>query len=127
MLIHTKTGMLGGAELYEPARVRRSLDASLDRLRTDHVDLYYAHIDYPELPIAEIVGAFDGAMKTGKVRALGASKFGAKRLAAALSAADAMGAEPFTILQNQYNLVARSDFGADMRALCARHGDRARA
>ena len=53
--LHTKTGMLGGSELYEPARVIQSLDASLERLRTDRIDLYYAHKDYPELPIEQIV------------------------------------------------------------------------
>ena len=46
MRLHTKTGMLGGSELYEPARVLASLDASLDRLQTNYVDLYYAHRDY---------------------------------------------------------------------------------
>ena len=118
MLIHTKTGMLGGKELYEPERVLRSLDASLERLRTDYVDLYYAHIDYPELPSEDIVGAFDGAMRTGKVRAIGASKFTASRLAAALEAASRMPAERFSVLQNQYNLVQRADFGPQLQALC---------
>ena len=122
MLIHTKTGMMGGKELYEPARVLRSLDESLERLRTDYLDLYYAHQDFAELPIADIVGAFDGAMKTGKVRALGASKFTATRLEAALDAAAQSGAEPFSVLQNQYNLVERSDFGPDLQKLCAQHG-----
>ena len=122
MLIHTKTGMMGGKELYEPARVLRSLDESLERLRTDYLDLYYAHQDFAELPIEAIVGAFDGAMKTGKVRALGASKFTAPRLEAALNAAASSGAEPFSVLQNQYNLVERSDFGPELQALCARHG-----
>ena len=122
MLIHTKTGMMGGKELYEPARVLRSLDESLERLRTDYVDLYYAHQDFAELPVEDIVGAFDGAMKTGKVRALGASKFTASRLAAALDVAAKSGAEPFSVLQNQYNLVERSDFGPDLQQLCAEHG-----
>ena len=122
MLIHTKTGMMGGKELYEPARVLQSLDESLDRLRTDYLDLYYAHQDFAELPIEAIVGAFDGAMKTGKVRALGASKFTAPRLEAALDAAAQSGARPFSVLQNQYNLVERSDFGPDLQQLCADHG-----
>ena len=122
MLIHTKTGMMGGKELYEPARVLRSLDESLERLRTDYLDLYYAHQDFAELPIEDIVGAFDGAMKTGKVRALGASKFTAPRLEAALDVAAKSGAEPFSVLQNQYNLVERSDFGPDLQQLCAEHG-----
>ena len=122
MLIHTKTGMMGGKELYEPARVLQSLDESLDRLRTDYIDLYYAHQDFADLPIEAIVGAFDGAMRTGKVRALGASKFTAARLEAALNAAAQSGAEPFSVLQNQYNLVERSDFGPDLQRLCAERG-----
>ena len=121
MLIHTKTGMWGGAELYEPARVLQSLDASLERLRTDYVDLYYAHRDFEELPIDDIVAAFDGAAKSGKIRSLGASKFSFKRLAAALDAADKVGATPFSVLQNQYNLVERSDYDAELQSLCLAH------
>ena len=74
-----------------------SLEASLDRLQTDYLDLYYAHRDYPELPVEQIVEAFDGAAKSGKVREIGASNFSAERLSAALDAADASGATPFTI------------------------------
>ena len=118
MLIHTKTGMMGGMELYEPARVLRSLEESLDRLRTDYVDLYYAHRDYEELPVADIVGAFEGAMQTGKIRELGASNFSAARLSEALDAAQASGARPFSVLQNQYNLVERSHYDADLQRLC---------
>ena len=119
MRIHTKTGMLGGKELYAPARVLASLDASLERLRTDYVDLYYAHRDYTELPVAEIVGAFDGAVRSGKARALGASQFTAARLVEALDAAANLGATPFTVLQNEYNLLNRADFGPELQRLCA--------
>lgn len=122
MLIHTKTGMMGGAELYQPGRVLRSLDESLERLRTDAIDLYYAHKDYPELPAGEIVSAFDGAVRTGKVRTLGASNFTADRLREAFDAAAASGATPFTVLQNQYNLVERSSYDADLQRLCAERG-----
>ena len=121
MLIHTKTGMWGGRELYEPARVLQSLDESLERLRTDYVDLYYAHRDFEDLPIEGIVAAFDGAAQSGKVRSLGASKFGAERLEAALDAATKAGATPFSVLQNQYNLVERSDYGVDLQSLCRAH------
>ncbi len=120
MRIHTKTGMLGGAELYEPARVLKSLDRSLERLQTDYLDLYYAHKDYPELPIADIVAAFGGT--SGKVRSLGASNFSAVRLAEALAAAKAAGSMSFTALQNEYNLVSRTNYGADLQALCSANG-----
>jgi aryl-alcohol dehydrogenase-like predicted oxidoreductase len=122
MRIHTKTGMLGGAELYEPARVLQSLDTSLERLRTDRIDLYYAHKDYAELDIAQIVEAFDGTVRSGKVRALGASNFDAARLTAALSQAESSGATPFTALQNEYNLVARAAYGPDLQRLVTERG-----
>jgi aryl-alcohol dehydrogenase-like predicted oxidoreductase len=133
MRIHTKTGMLsrkvpiaigsdGDPTLYEPAEVLASLEASLERLRTDYIDLYYAHRDYEQLEVRQIVEAFDGAARTGKVRALGASNFKAERLAAALQAADAQGATPFTALQNEYNLVARSAYGPELQQLCVERG-----
>ncbi|WP_088310037.1 aldo/keto reductase [Novosphingobium sp. B 225] len=122
MKLHTKTGMLGGKELYEPARVLASLDASLERMQTDYVDLYYAHRDYEELAMADIVAAFGGAAKTGKVRALGASNFNAARLTEALAAADAQGVMAFSVLQNEYNLVARAAYGPDLQALCTSRG-----
>ncbi len=122
MKLHTKTGMLGGRELYEPARLLASLDASLARLQTDYVDLYYAHRDYEELPMADIVAAFDGAVKAGKVRALGASNFKAERLTAALDAAEAQGAIPFSVLQNEYNLVSRNAYGAELQEHCIARG-----
>ena len=120
MRIHTKTGIMGGAELYEPARVLQSLDQSLERLRTDYVDLYYAHKDYPELPMADIVAAFGGA--AGKARSLGASNFTAARLNEAVAAAKAAGSMPFTALQNEYNLVSRGKYGADLQAICISNG-----
>jgi aryl-alcohol dehydrogenase-like predicted oxidoreductase len=122
MRIHTKTGMLGGAELYEPARVLQSLDASLERLQTDRIDLYYAHKDYPELAIGAIVEAFDGAVQSGKVLAIGASNFDATRLGAALDHADNAGLTPFTALQNEYNLLARDAYGPELQAKVAAHG-----
>ncbi|MGE8140928.1 aldo/keto reductase [Novosphingobium sp. NPDC080210] len=122
MKLHTKTGMLGGSELYQPERVLASLDASLERLQTDYVDLYYAHRDYEELAIGDIVAAFDGAVRSGKVRSLGASNFTAARLSAALDAAEEQGATPFTVLQNEYNLIARDAYGADLQSLCVTRG-----
>lgn len=133
MRIHTKTGMLprngqhsfgsdGDPALYHPAEVLISLDNSLDRLRTDYLDLYYAHRDYSQLPVEQIVEAFDGTAKSGKVREIGASNFTAERLGAALEAADASGATRFTVLQNQYNLVARGEYGPDLQRLCTSRG-----
>ncbi len=122
MKLHTKTGMLGGSELYQPERVLASLEASLERLQTDYVDLYYAHRDYEELAMADVVAAFDGAARTGKVRSLGASNFTVARLTAALDAAEQQDAMPFSVLQNEYNLVARNAYGSDLQQLCTTRG-----
>ncbi|MEO7551747.1 MAG: aldo/keto reductase [Croceibacterium sp.] len=133
MRIHTKTGMLsrkqaaqiggpGDPDLYQPAEVMASLSASLERLQTDYVDLYYAHRDYPELPIEQIVDAFSGTVKQGKVREIGASNFTLERLTAALDAAETSGATSFTVLQNQHNLVSRGDYGPELQNLCVARG-----
>jgi aryl-alcohol dehydrogenase-like predicted oxidoreductase len=134
MRIHTKTGMLprGGGQhtfgaegdptLYEPVEVLVSIDNSLERLRTGYLDLYYAHRDYEQLPVGQIVEAFDGAVKSGKARAVGASNFNAGRLAAALDAADAADSTPFTALQNEYNLVVRGTYGPDLQRICTTRG-----
>ncbi len=133
MRVHTKTGMLtrklpvqigfeGDPDLYRPEEVLKSLDASLERLRTDYLDLYYAHRDYEQLDVGQIVEAFDGAAKSGKVREIGASNFTAERLSAALDAAAASGATPFTMLQNEYNLVARASYGPELQRLCTDRG-----
>lgn len=133
MRIHTKTGMLskgppqapgsaGHPDLYQPQAVLDHLAASLDRLQTDYVDLYYAHRDFEELAVEQIVEVFGGSMQGGAVRSLGASNFSAERLAAALAAADAAGTEPFTALQNQYNLVERGSYDPDLQAICVQRG-----
>lgn len=133
MRIHTKTGMLsrkkpsspgsmGDPDLYEPEEVLAHLDASLERLQTNYVDLYYAHRDFEELEIGEIVDAFNSAVDTGKVRALGASNFNAARLDKALDHAEAQGKVPFSALQNEYNLVARDSYGPDLQAICTSRG-----
>lgn len=133
MRVHTKTGMLsakkpsapgsmGDPDLYQPQAVKDHLAASLERLQTDYLDLYYAHRDFEELEIAQIVEVFDATTKDGTVKSLGASNFNAERLTAALAHADATGAEPFRALQNEYNLVAREAYGADLQAICVDRG-----
>lgn len=122
MRIHTKTGMLGAAELYAPERIEQSLARSLERLRTDYLDLYYAHRDYAELPVDEIAAAFAGTVASGKVRAIGASNFNAARLGGALDAAKSGGFAAFSVLQNEYNLVSRAAYPAELQELCTSNG-----
>ena len=118
MKIATKTGMMGNAGDLKPDKVAEELDKSLERLRTDYVDLYYAHRDEETTPLDEIAAGFDALVKTGKVRELGASNFTAERLSAALEAAESQGAQPYTALQNEYNLVHREQYEGAIQQLC---------
>ncbi|HEX7709795.1 MAG TPA: aldo/keto reductase [Sphingomonadaceae bacterium] len=122
MKIATKTGMMGNAGDLKPDKVAEELDKSLARLRTDYVDLYYAHRDEETTPLDEIAAGFDALVKTGKVRELGASNFTAERLSAALEAAESQGAQPYTALQNEYNLVRRGEYPPELQQLCVKRG-----
>ncbi len=120
--IATKTGMAGDKGGLAPARVAAELDQSLARLQTDYVDLYYAHRDEEGTPQDEVAAGFDALVQAGKVRALGASNFTAERLATIIDLAEARGLTPVSVLQNEYNLVARQEFGPELQRLCLQRG-----
>src|ERR1700730_3894186 len=65
--------------------IARSVEESLRRLQTDHIDLYFAHRDDPDVSFEETLGAFQKLIEQGKVRAIGASNYAAPRLAEALA------------------------------------------
>jgi aryl-alcohol dehydrogenase-like predicted oxidoreductase len=75
VLIATKVGFQEG---LAAGTIERGIDASLRRLQTDYVDLYYSHKDDPETPFAETLGAFDRLVRSGKVRSIGASQISAE-------------------------------------------------
>ena len=118
MRIATKTGMGGQPGDLAPAKVAEELDRSLERLRTDYVDLYYAHRDDGTTPLEEVAAGFGGLVEAGKVRELGASNYSLKRLRALNDASHQSGTRAFTILQNEYNLVERNGFAPDLQAYC---------
>jgi aryl-alcohol dehydrogenase-like predicted oxidoreductase len=104
-----------------PEYVRRALEASLDRLRTDYVDLYYLHEPDPTTPIEETLRALDELVRAGRVRAIGCSNFSASELADADEAARSNGLTRFVALQNYYNLLRRED-DEDVVPLCRELG-----
>jgi aryl-alcohol dehydrogenase-like predicted oxidoreductase len=89
--------------------IRDAIDGSLERLRTDYVDLYYVHRPDARTPIAETLDALDALVSAGKVRAIGCSNFSAEQLAEADRVARELGTTGFTVLQNHYNLLERGD------------------
>ena len=124
VLIATKVGMLEGPDGkgLAPAHVASACEASLKRLGTDYIDLYFAHQDDDNVPQAEVMAAFGALVKTGKVRAIGASNFSANRLRSALAASDAAGLVRFTVLEPHYNLVERAKFEGPLQDLCVAEG-----
>jgi aryl-alcohol dehydrogenase-like predicted oxidoreductase len=122
MLIGTKTGMGGPPYALKPEATAKALEGSLERLRTDYVDIYYAHRDDKTTPLDEVVSGYDALVKAGKARELGASNYTAERLAEITALADAMGLTPYTVLQPKYNLVWRQDYEGALQALCVKRG-----
>ncbi len=118
--IATKVGMLhrhGGGRL-EPWRIAKAAEESLKRLGVETIDLYYAHRDDPDTPMEEVLEAFDRLVREGKVRTLGASNFTAERLGEALDLSERLGLARYEVLQNEYHLLARSEFEAALQPLC---------
>lgn len=118
MRIATKTGQGGAPGALRPEVVAPALQGSLDRLRTDYIDLYYAHRDDPTTPLDEVTDAYGAAFRSGQARELGASNYTPERLTAVLDAADRLGRHPFTVLQPRYNLVSRDSFEGPLQDLC---------
>ena len=103
VLIATKVGMLpgeGGAKLA-PTRIAAACEASLKRLGTDRIDLYFAHQDDEETPQEAALEAFGKLVAAGKVRVLGASNFRAARLKSANDAARAAGLPHYQVLRTR--------------------------
>src|SRR3954471_23986775 len=108
IVLATKVGGGRGAvRNLRPDTIEREARASLERLRTDRIDLYYAHFDDEETPLEDSLRAFDALVRAGTVRHLGASNYTPERLTAALELQREHGLAQFTVLQPHYNLVER--------------------
>ena len=81
-----------------PAHIREVAEASLKRLKTDRIDLFYQHRVDPKVPIEDVAGAVRGLIKEGKVKYFGLSEAGVKNIRLAHAA------QPVTALQSEYSL-----------------------
>ena len=118
MRIATKTNVTGMAGGLRPEALKEHLSASLERLQTGYVDLYYAHRDDPETPQDEVAAGFDQLHSAGLIREAGASNFSAERLSSALRAAKSIGVKGYGVLQNQLNLLERGDYPEALQNVC---------
>ncbi|MFF6913329.1 aldo/keto reductase [Streptomyces sp. NPDC012466] len=122
VVVATKVGQHPGFQGLSAANIKAAADASLRRLRTDYIDLYYTHFDRPDVPVEEIIGALDTLVKAGKVRHIAASNISAERLRESLEFSDREGLARYVALQPQYNLVSRDTYEGELQDLAERSG-----
>ena len=112
VVIATKVGFAAG---LAPQTIAEGCDASLRRLGIERIDLYYHHKDDPGVPLADSLGAMEGLVKAGKVRAIGLSQYSPERLAQAMATAKENGLTRPCALQTWYNLVERGKLEGPLR------------
>jgi aryl-alcohol dehydrogenase-like predicted oxidoreductase len=106
-----------GASRYQ---LMQAVDASLRRLQTDHIDLYYTHRWDASTPIEETLRALDDVIRMGKVRYIGASAYASWQLAHANVLAEMKGWTAFVVIQSEYNLLRR-DVEREVLPYCRAH------
>ncbi|MBZ9559609.1 aldo/keto reductase [Halomonas coralii] len=120
VLLATKVGkpMGDGEQGLSKEYIMRAVEASLTRLQTDVIDLYQSHDDDTDTPLEETLEAYQRLIEQGKVRAIGASNYPARRLDEALSVAEQNDLPRYETLQPFYNLYDRSDYESRLAPLC---------
>lgn len=98
--------------------MKEAVEASLQRLQTDYIDLYQSHRDDPDTPIEEVLSSYQDLIKAGKVRAIGSSNFTAARMAEAQKLATEKGLPRYESVQPEYNLYSRQGFEAELGPFC---------
>ncbi|MGW7686897.1 aldo/keto reductase [Kribbella sp. NPDC054772] len=93
----------------DPESITRQLNESLERLQTDHVDLYLMHRDNEEIPVGEFVDVLDEHFKAGRIKAYGGSNWSTARFDEANAYAEANSKQPFTLLSNHLSLARAYD------------------
>jgi len=120
IVLATKVGNLmgDGTKGLKRDYIVQSLEASLKRLQCDHVDLYQSHKDDFDTPLEETLGAYEHLIKSGKVRAIGASNYDATHLAEALKISADKKLPAYISLQPEYNLYDRKGYEDALEPLC---------
>ena len=120
VVIATKVGMEMGPDKkgLSKAYILSEVEDSLRRLQTDYIDLYQAHKDDSNTPLEETLEAFALLVKQGKVKAIGASNYAAKRLLESLDTSRKHSYPRYESLQPNYNLYDRSEYESELEAVC---------
>jgi aryl-alcohol dehydrogenase-like predicted oxidoreductase len=112
LVVATKVGSETKEHGFDISRkhILKSVDESLRRLQTDHIDLYYTHFDDNKTPIEETLAAYDEIIKAGKVRYIGASNVSPERLRESFEVSEKNSLPKYVALQPHYNLMEREKF-----------------
>ena len=110
-----------GAPLSTPAQIKKVAEASLKRLRTDHIDLFYQHRVDPKVPMEDVAGAVRDLIKEGKVLHFGLSEAGVANIRRAHAV------QPVTAIQSEYSFIERAPERNGVLDACAELGHRFRA
>ena len=120
IILATKVGMdMGNGNVgLKPDYLARAVEDSLRRLQTDYIDLYQSHKDDETTSQEQTLAGYDGLIKAGKVRAIGASNFSAERLKSALDVSRSKGLPRYESMQPEYSLVERSGYEGALQRVC---------
>lgn len=121
LFLGTKVGALPPLNNLKRDTIAQAVEDSLRRLRTDHLDLYWAHRDDLDTPIEQTVAAFDALVQAGKVRYLGASNLAADRIEQSIKFAEANDLARYVAVQPLYNLLERAEYENGVGPLAAEH------
>lgn len=121
VVIATKVSQHPDFKGLAPDNIRAAADASLQRLQSDHIDLYYAHFDDPTVPLADTVGALSELVDAGKVRYIAISNYTAERIDEWFAVTEANGLHRAVALQPHYNLVEREFESNGLRAAAEKY------
>jgi aryl-alcohol dehydrogenase (NADP+) len=113
VVIATKVAMLETRKGLGKENIVLACEDSLRRLKTDYIDIYYAHSDDPETPLEETLEGFNSLVTSGKVRYIAASNYTFDRLGEVLQISETHGFANYIALQNRYSLVAREPYESD--------------
>jgi len=124
-IVATKCFGATGPQRWQQGASRKhiieAVDASLERLQTDYIDLYQLHGFDPHTPIDETLRALEDVIRSGKVRYIGVSNWLAFRLARAIGRSEVLGVARFDSVQPRYNLLFR-EFERELLPLCQEEG-----
>lgn len=123
IVLATKVGGETGIHPVDTSKkhILEAVEKSLQRLKTDYIDLYYTHFDDEKTPVEETLEAYDELINAGKVRYIAASNLSPERLLESLKVSEEKGLPRYQALQPHYNLVERENYETKYSAVARQY------